>query len=54
MRYTEAMREERDKPEPKKKGKKKEEPRILAGNEEYDYAELGRMKPLRGGSPYGS
>ena len=52
MRYNEHMNQ----PEKVEKSKKeKEEPRILAGNRDYDYENLykGKKPPLKGGNSYG-
>ena len=41
-----------EKEEKPKKGEKKEKPRILAGSKDYDYNDLGKLKPMKGGNPW--
>ena len=48
MRYNEHQVQ----PEKKPKPEKKEEPRILAGNKDYDYSNLGKNKPMKGGNSW--
>ena len=49
MRYTEAAEKDRIKQEPKAK---KEKPRVLAGDEKYDYMDLGMPRVMLGGNSW--
>ena len=39
-------------PEKKPKKKEKEEPKLKATDKDYDYYDLGKLKPMKGGNSW--